>query len=299
MRPAQLQYFITVCEDGTITKAAERLHISQPSITKAIQELEEEFGIQLFDRIQKRLHLTKEGEHMYNKSVELLANIDTFQREMLDMGRTRNHVRIVTISPLEPVMLPTLIRDFQKEHPHILLDIAELGTAECKRRVKYGHADVAILITTRLKREDGEFFDLYTTDLMYCVEEGHPLADYEEVSFFDVAPYPLVLVGHGDTKTNAITTRMKDQGLTPKVSCFTRQNSTMRQFLSDKETGAFFLREVAQTMPGVRLIPLTHPLHKTDVGIMWNRNQKLYSDTIAFIKFAKNYQFNWADKKPE
>ncbi len=86
MKLNQLYYFKTVCKYNNITKAAEHLHVSQPAITHAIRELERELGIRLFKRTNKNVSLTQEGVLFFQKSSDILSELESLFDEMRDLG---------------------------------------------------------------------------------------------------------------------------------------------------------------------------------------------------------------------
>lgn len=94
MKLHQLQYFQEVCTQNSITKAAESLHISQPAVSNAIKELEEEFHLKLFKRVNKKLILTKEGAYFLLEVEELLNKSDALTEKMRRLGDRKSIVRL-------------------------------------------------------------------------------------------------------------------------------------------------------------------------------------------------------------
>ena len=94
MKLLQLQYFCTACKYNNITRASEELHISQPSISNAIKELEAEFGVILFKRLKKGFTLTREGETLLRHAQELLQHAERITKIMTDRGPENNSIRI-------------------------------------------------------------------------------------------------------------------------------------------------------------------------------------------------------------
>ena len=94
MTPLQMKYFDAVCRFQNISKAAAYLHISQPTITVAIQSLESELGIKLFYRNGKHLLLTQEGSVIWDKVASILSHIEQLEKEIRDVAHNKNHIRL-------------------------------------------------------------------------------------------------------------------------------------------------------------------------------------------------------------
>ncbi|MBQ8873477.1 MAG: LysR family transcriptional regulator, partial [Clostridia bacterium] len=108
MKLLQMKYFQTVCKYGGITKAAEELFVSQPTISFCIKELEEEFGVKLFHRKHNRLQLTVEGSYFLDKVNYILQSVDTLASQMKDMGNNRNHVKLAVPAMISTFLFPQL-----------------------------------------------------------------------------------------------------------------------------------------------------------------------------------------------
>ena len=125
----QLRYFLSVCRFGNITKASENMNISQPSVTIAIKEMENELGFQLFYRIHNRISLTPEGELFLKITEDFMSNHDNFYSTALDLGikKSRN-LKIGIPSILGTFFLGKIVPAFNETYPDIHLEIHEVPT---------------------------------------------------------------------------------------------------------------------------------------------------------------------------
>ena len=123
-----LQYFLETCRYGSITKASEVCHISQPSITAAINNLEKELGAKLFDRVNNRLRLTVVGEGFKDLTEEFLKTFDDYCQSAYDIASSRYTKIRVGIPPfLSTIITKKLFPEFSVQHPNIRLEIVEVG----------------------------------------------------------------------------------------------------------------------------------------------------------------------------
>ncbi len=123
MTLTQMRYFYEVCQWQNITKAAEHLHVSQPTISVAMQTLEAETGLNLFHREGRKLVVTPEGSKLLGKVNHILTQMDQLETEIQDMAHNRNHIRMALPLQIGTRFLPRILGDFRLAHPQIKLEI--------------------------------------------------------------------------------------------------------------------------------------------------------------------------------
>ena len=121
----QLRYFCTASRCHSITKAAEELYVTQPTISMAIRDLEIEFGISLFSRKGNQLSLTQEGESFYKKATYILQYCNELQADYSSMSRVKPPLRIGIPPMLSTVFFPELLMAFHEKHPEIAAEVEE------------------------------------------------------------------------------------------------------------------------------------------------------------------------------
>lgn len=176
MNLIQLRYFQAVCACGNLTQAAQQLHISQPSLSSAIQTLEKEFGVGLFVRQYRGVELTAEGEQLLKLSRSLTENADKLVRIMQDLGAGRHILRLGVPPVLGGWLLPRLYTDFFRHHEELGLEIMEKRRAVIKEELEHELLDLAFIIHTQPVYSG--FESLFVTDLESgaLVSRAHPLA---------------------------------------------------------------------------------------------------------------------------
>ena len=131
MKLQQIQYFCAACRYGNITRAAGELHVSQPSISMAIRDLEKEFGLLLIQRNNKGFAMTKEGMYFYEKAEILLEQADELAQMMRDMGNQRKRINLGDTShDWDISLVPVCIRNFGGFFPDIVMNSREGGSRE-------------------------------------------------------------------------------------------------------------------------------------------------------------------------
>jgi LysR family transcriptional regulator, benzoate and cis,cis-muconate-responsive activator of ben and cat genes len=151
MELRHLRYFVVVAEELNVRRAAQRLHLSQPPLSRQIHDLEAELGTKLFDRGNRRLALTPAGECFSKEAREILAHVERAAR--LAVAASRGEARQLTIGFLPPMgglFLPPAIRDFREQFPVVDLTILEMVpqeqiTALMDRRIDVGFVPLQVV----------------------------------------------------------------------------------------------------------------------------------------------------------
>jgi DNA-binding transcriptional LysR family regulator len=158
MELRHLRYFTAVAKHLSFSKAAEELHISQPPLSRQIQELERELGTSLFDRKSKRIELTKAGEYMKDEAQRILDNVELMARNATEIGdaRTRS-LRIGCVSFLMYSTLPPFFELVREREPGIRLDISNLTTEKQEMALHSGSLDIGFIRSWQ--RDESLFFE--------------------------------------------------------------------------------------------------------------------------------------------
>lgn len=290
MKLLQLQYFCTACKYNNITRASEELHISQPSISNAIKELEAEFGVTLFHRLKKGFTLTHEGEILRRHAQELLEHAERVSSVMTDLGRGGNVLRI-GIPPMTGIsQLPKLYPGFKSLYPEIDISTHEFGTGSLLAALKDESLDLAIIPTNIVDHERFSSLELDEVETVFCVHEKHRLADRKTVDLRDLRGEPLILFDKGFIQYDVITSAFAAKGIEPNVVHLSSQLYMIKEFILSGFACGFMFRDIAEDIPGIVSIPLTTPI-KSKVILIWSKERNMSGDVKKFIDYAKHQNF--------
>ena len=127
----QLTYFVAIVEEGSITSASKRLHISQPPLSNQLKILEEEIGVKLMERGPRNITLTEAGKLLYNRAINILKLTDATTRELCDLKKgVQGTISLGTVSSSGAVLLNRRVIEFNKAYPNIKFHIHEGNTFE-------------------------------------------------------------------------------------------------------------------------------------------------------------------------
>ncbi len=142
----QLRYFVAAAEELNISKAAARLHVTQPAMSRQIAVLEDELGVPLFDRVRKRIHLTEGGRFFLGKAQQILCDAETsIQQARERFGHAKPVLRAGFVIPLLDDIIGPAIRAFRQSHGEVQVSLFELSPRAQLNRLRDGELDIAIL----------------------------------------------------------------------------------------------------------------------------------------------------------
>ena len=286
-----MKYFQTVCRYGSITKAAEELFVSQPTISFCIKELESEFGVRLFHRRHNRLQLTVEGSYFLDKVNYILQSVDALAVQMKNMGNNRNHVKIAVPAMISTFLFPQIFNAYSKTYPEVELEMLETGSLQVRKLVDASSVDLGITIRDDVVDDTYNELPLVSTELVFCVSRKHPLADRKQISFKELSDEHIILFKADSYQNIFIKRAFSEAGVEPNIMLYSSQLYTIKQFLSYGNVGAFLYRQVAEMDKDLVCIPLEHPIIQ-DIALIWTKNGNLYSDSENFIQFAKQLKLD-------
>ena len=194
----QLKYFLAVAEEKSFSRAAERLHISQPPLSQQIMKLESELGVKLFARTTRTFELTVAGKALMGEASDLLGKmrmtIDTIRQiDRGEVGRLR--VGIVGSAMWGPI--PSLLEEFQTKFPRVSWTLHELGPTLQYDALRAKQIDVGFWREPRLDEDDLKNDNLrqelcFREDVCVAINEHHPLAKQEAIELTDIADEPML-----------------------------------------------------------------------------------------------------------
>lgn len=182
MELTQLEFFIRVVEEGSFSKAADRVFRTQPAVSIAIRRLEEEIGAPLFDRSQKTPALTEAGQVVHDYAQRILALRDQARESVAELRTLkRGRVRIGANESTSLYLLPHVILSYREQHPEVRVEIYRHNSDDLPREVLERNVDFALTASEPIDR-DLEAFPLLKDDLVLIMNPDHPLAKRESLT---------------------------------------------------------------------------------------------------------------------
>ena len=189
-----LRYFLTVVREESITKAADVLHITQPTLSRQLSQMEEEVGVKLFNRGSRRITLTNEGILLRRRAEEILQLVDKTEKELIEQEEQVEGKISIGCGEIAAVqVLPNLIKTFREKYPQVTFDIFTATADLVKEQMDKGLLDIGLL----LEPVDMEKYDFIRLEMkekwVVLMRPDSPLAKKKSVTAKDLSALPLIL----------------------------------------------------------------------------------------------------------
>ncbi len=205
--------FNTVFECESVTKASVKLHIPQPSVSRALREIEDSYNIRLFERMMKKIIPTADGKKLYSQTVHLLE----YYRKIDDKLFTSDKelLRIASSVRFGIELIPKLVREFKKTHPNVEIYVKITNQKVMEEKLSKNELDVAFCEGVHNSEQfiSSKFAE---DELTVVVPKGHELLKQEEVSLEDILNYPLLLREEGSSSRELFKNVLRANGLCGK-----------------------------------------------------------------------------------
>ena len=212
-----MRYFVTVVEEGTVTGAAERLHMTQPPLTAQLHLLEKELGCHLFAHEGRRLVLTDAGKHFYQRARTILGLCDAASGEMARFGNgTSGTLRLGVVSSVQGTLFLGWLSQFARLYPRVRYDIYNENTYQLLEQLRTGQLDLAF-VRTPFPTADCEMLTLKRESMMAAGLPAHftSLPDHT-ITLNDLYGKPLILYRRWE---KVVRGRFDTLGCTPDIRC--------------------------------------------------------------------------------
>ena len=277
MTQKQMQYFITVCHCGSLTKAAEKLYVSRPVVSRVVRDLEEEFSASLFIRTKTGISTTDQGNALkkfiegyrasYNLLLERLHLYDAPDVRRLRIGISPTVIRW---------FFPNFYEPFHKLHKDIRLFVSELPAQELVDAVVNDEVDFGI---TPMHTDDTYSLgamQLYESSIVFCASAASRFAGIKEIVREDIDRLPMALPPLGTDETDYPYSN-------PTMSI--AQLDVLRMVIESGEVFSVLPFEIVKDWQEICLIPFK-PQKKYNVKIIWNEMLPHNSEFFTLLEFA-------------
>ena len=282
-----LNYFLAIAREESFTKAAQQLHITQPTLSRQIAQLEEELGVDLFVRSNHNIILTEDGMILKRRAQEILSLADKTKRDFLH--KDENLEGVISIGSgefLSTRCLTDCIAQFRRKHPLVRYEFYSGNAGNIRDQIERGLLDIGLMsepidirkygfISMPIKEEWGAF-----------VREDSPLIDKDFIAPQDLVDIPLILP-LGDFAESHIGKWFGEY--ISQIDVIAKGNLLYNEaMMAQSNIGAVIGIRLKSNYDRLRFIPL-NPSLKIDTALAWKKEQIFSAATTAFIDFSKQY----------
>ncbi|MCM3627749.1 LysR substrate-binding domain-containing protein [Paenibacillus glycanilyticus] len=286
MELRQLEYFVAVCEELHFTRAAEKLRISQPSLSQQIRLIEHEAGMPLFDRIGKKISITEAGSILLKHCYNVFHELEQAQAALNELqGLKRGTLKIGALHSVMNQLLPSAIKNFHAHYPQIELALSGLRHGEIIEKLLHNELDIGIVYLP-VEHEELHVAHLYDEALALAVHKDNELAGLSEIKLASLQDVPMVMLQNPYRLRQFLDGLFREHRICPKT---VMELNALDAMISMVDAGAgaailplSYLQRLKQ--PAIRIIPIADPVLSVQIGIAYRRNKYLCAASKVFIE---------------
>jgi LysR family hydrogen peroxide-inducible transcriptional activator len=274
MEMHQLRYFVAVAQTGNFSRAAERCHVSQPSLSQQILKLEHQLGKPLFQRLGRRAVLTDPGRLLLDRASAILAAVDDTERR-LRAGDVAHGGRLAVgaIPTIAPYMMPRTLERFAERCPKIELTVWEDVTQNLVTAVVDGELDLAIIaLPIEDNRLDSE--TLFSEPLFVALAADHPLCRRRRITIQNLADERFILLNEMHCLGEQVLSFCRANECQPQIACRSAQIATIQALIALRQ-GISLLPDMARRADRSRTLvyrPIAKDQPRRTIAVVWHRH---------------------------
>ena len=285
----QISYFMAVAQEGSFSRAAEKLEVSQPTLSMAVKKLEEELGTELFYSFNRRQNLTDEGLRLKEGAAKLL---EVYQ-ETIENVKLSDHVGsgVVTLglSPLfGACFFGDLIPSFAAAYPDIKINMIEDGANKIDELVERGEVDLAVTLNTE---RTASFASCHfsTQRNVALLHKNHPLSNARSITVADLKEDSFAIFNQDFILNRQIMSACHAAGFRPKIALLSSQWDFMVELVSRNRAVSILPKPVLDKHPdpNVVCVPLTDSMKYWDIVLAWNKQKYMSKSCRLFLEYIR------------
>ncbi|MBV6716403.1 LysR family transcriptional regulator [Paenibacillus chitinolyticus] len=286
MELLQLHYFLAVARLEHMTEAARSLHVTQSSLSKTIQRLEEDLGVPLFDRTGRKLRLNEFGSRFLRRAERALFELKQGKQEMRDLSGLEPSTLELAVTTAST--LPPILREFRKKMPDIQFHVQMLATQEMVTLLHRGEVDFC-LSSPPIEGEDIECQIVCRDPILVAIPKGHRLADRSSVSLKELREEWFVGVKRGYGTRDLVDSVCESAGFAPKY-VYEGDEPARLSALVEAEIGIAFLPSTARnSRENIHYLQVEDHELVREIALIGHKSRYISRAALEFRKVVVDY----------
>ncbi|MBM2657500.1 cidABC operon transcriptional activator CidR [Staphylococcus pseudoxylosus] len=283
-----MKYFVEVVDQKGMTNASKSLYIAQPTISKAIKDLEKELDMTFFDRSKRQLVLTDAGKVFYKKCKEILTLYKDLPKEINSLlGLETGHISIGLSAVMNMNKFIHILGEFHQEYPNVTYNLVEKGGKMIETQLINDEIDIGIT-TIPVDQDIFHSIPLYQEDLKLVVNKEHRLANREQINMAMLKDEDFILFNEDFYLNDKIIEAAKNAGYVPKTISKISQWNFIENLLSAHLGVSILPENIVNLLDGsFKNITIDDPGMRWELGVIWKRDKYLSHATRKWIEFMK------------
>ncbi|MFF2016183.1 LysR family transcriptional regulator [Paenibacillus sp. NPDC058177] len=286
MELLQLQYFVAVARLEHMTEAARSLHVTQSSLSKTIQRLEEDIGVPLFDRIGRKLRLNEFGSRFLRRAERALFELEQGKQEISDLSSPEHGTLELAVTAASA--LPNILREFRKKRPNIQFHVQMLTTQEMVTLLHRGEVDFC-LSSPPVQGDDIECKIVCIDPILIAVPIGHRLADRTSVSLTELRDEWFVGVKRGYGTRDLVDSVCNTAGFVPNY-VYEGDEPARLSALVEAEIGIAFIPSTARnSRERIKYLQIEDHELVREIALLWHKSRYITRVAVEFREVVVEY----------
>lgn len=284
-----MRIFVSVFQQGGITKASQKLHLAQPSVSLAIRELEQYYGVRLFERLGRCIYPTECGKEFYGYALHIVSLFEKMEKRIAGWN-TAGKLKVGASITLGTHIIPGLIKDFQKLHPSLTLHAVINKSSVIEQMLLDNSIDLG-LIEAHPSHPDLAYEPFMQDELCAVVPPSHPLTMQKKVSLPQMLQYPFLIREPGSAVRKILDAYFSLEQLSPH---FLWESASTQAIVKGVEAGIgvsilpYLLVEKELKAQTLIRVPLKQPIRR-DLNIIYHKSKFLTVPLQSFINLCKQF----------
>ena len=252
MTLTELRYVVTLARERHFGRAAERCHVSQPTLSVAVKKLEDELGIPLFERSKSSIRVTETGQRIIEQAQRVLDQVGVI-RDMAQDGKNQlnSPLKVGAIYTIGPYLFPHLLPELRRAAPEMPLYIEENYTANLRQKLRHSDLD-AIIVALPFDEPEVVTLPLYDEPFVVLLPADHPLTEKDEITAEEMSKEQLLLLGPGHCFRDQVL-----ESCPPLVDAITQRADGGQPELVTEGSSLETIRHMVASGLGITVLPLS------------------------------------------
>ena len=278
-----LEAFIAVADTGSFSLAAERIHVTQPAVSKRIAQLEDILDCRLFDRIARTVTLTEAGEALLPRAHRILQEFADTRQAISDLsGEISGHLRLAISHHIGLHRLPPILKRFAQQYPSVKIDVDFMDSEKAYEGILQGRFEVAVITLAPQPHPKIEARIIWPDPLVFMVADDHPLCASPRPSLNTLCEYPAILPGLGTYTGRMARSLFEEHGAPLPATMATNYLETIKMMVSIGLGWSLLPQSMLDK--GLQVIHIPEIHIERQLGYIHHREKSLSNAARVFIQ---------------
>ena len=287
-----LQIFVAVADCGKMRAAVERLHISQPSVSQAVRELESYYNIKLFERLSQRIYITETGKKLLPYARHIIDSFETMEGFINDTS-SGNVIRVGGSVSVGTRLLPPMIKSLENEVPDVDVCVIVDNTAAIEGKIQRSELDIAV-VEGIVRSDELVKKDIYDDELVLVVGPEHELFNHPGIKLKELTKHALISRESGSVERNQFEQFLLEHDIKMKNKWSCSNTETIKKAVLNGEGIAILSRMVIEkeiAAGEVRVLNVENTRMKRKIKLIYHKNKYISQSMKQFIDICTDGRY--------